>query len=214
MRLLSAVVDPPKVEETYNRALKIYEKLVKDYPENVDYRAGEAQCLQNLGPVVADTGRPEQAEAMYHKALILLETNDAKSQTPEFLRYRAGILSNLGHLRRPNAEDAFRRSIALSANLVEHQPAVVADIHNLADCPEQPGPAVVRSKTSSGGWNFVRPVGERVREARCGGTKIDRLSKALWLRFGEGGRPPSEDGQGCRGKDYAANALLNTSAGP
>ena len=126
------VVDPTKVEETFNTALSIYENLVKDYPENVDYRAGEAQCLQNLGPVVANAGRPEQAETIYRKALTLLETNDARSRTPAWMRSRAGVLSNLGHLRRPGAEDAFKRSIALSANLVERKPSVITDIHNLA----------------------------------------------------------------------------------
>ena len=130
--LALAIVDPPKVEETYNAALTIYEKLVKDYPENVGYQAGVAQCLQNLGPVVSDAGRPAQAEAMYRKALALLEANDARSRTPEWMRSRAGVLSNLGHLHRPGAEDAFRRSIALSANLAEHKPLVITDIHNLA----------------------------------------------------------------------------------
>jgi eukaryotic-like serine/threonine-protein kinase len=126
------VADPPRVEETYNAALAIYEKLVKDYPENVDYQAGMARCLENLGPVVANAGRPEQAETMYRKALTLLETNDARSRIPAWMRYRAGVLSNLGHLRRPGAEDAFKRSIGLSANLAESKPLVLADIHSLA----------------------------------------------------------------------------------
>ena len=38
-------VDDPKVEQTYTAALTIYDKLVKDYPENADYRAGEASLL-------------------------------------------------------------------------------------------------------------------------------------------------------------------------
>ena len=76
-------VDHPKVEETYSTALTIYENLVRDYPENVEYRLLEANCLQNLGPVVADAGRPEQAEAMYNKALALLQTKAGQTETAE-----------------------------------------------------------------------------------------------------------------------------------
>jgi serine/threonine protein kinase len=125
-------VDGPKVEEIYTTALSIYEKLVKDYPDNADYRAGEAGCLQNLGPVVADAGRPDQAEAMYKKALALLQTRGGAVESAERLRDQAEVLSNLGQLSRPGAEDAFRRSIAVSGRLLDRKPPAIADIHNLA----------------------------------------------------------------------------------
>jgi tetratricopeptide (TPR) repeat protein len=125
-------VDDPKVEETYNSALAIYEQLVRDYPDNIDYRADAATCLQNLGPVVADAGRPEQAEVIYHKALALLQTKDGRAETARSLRDQAEVLSNLGELARPGAEDAFRRSIAISTALVSRERSAIADIHTLA----------------------------------------------------------------------------------
>src|SRR5205823_5650910 len=57
----------PHVAESYRAALALFEKLVADHPDNVEYRIGQARCLRNLGPIEAGAGRPEQAEAMYRR---------------------------------------------------------------------------------------------------------------------------------------------------
>ena len=139
-------VDGAKVEETHNTALAIFEKLVRDYPENADYRAEAAWCMENLGPVVAEAGRPAQAEAIYLKALALLDTKDGSAETPQRMRDRAAILSNLGHLSRPGAEDAFRRSIDISAVLVDRKPPLITDTHTLAIAQNNLGQLLLKEK--------------------------------------------------------------------
>jgi eukaryotic-like serine/threonine-protein kinase len=129
-------VKQPKVEETYRAALAIYEKLVTDYPDNVEYRIGQARCVRNLGPIMAEAGQAEQAEILYQRALTFLDAKDkdqgAGAQMQERMRSQAALLNNLGNLRRPGAEDAFRRSIAASESLVTQKPAANTDYHILA----------------------------------------------------------------------------------
>ena len=125
----------PMVEETYQAVLSIYERLVAAHPENIEYRIGQARCLRNLGPLVAAAGKAELAETMYHQALTLLDTKDkgtAADQLPERLRSQAEVLNNLGHLHRAGAEEAFRRSITVSKNLIAQKPAANKDRHTLA----------------------------------------------------------------------------------
>ncbi len=140
------VVDDPRVEGTYKSALTLYEKLITDYPENVEYRAGEATCVKNLGPVVASAGRPAQAEEMYHKVLGLLQPRGGLPASADQMRDQAAILSNLGHLARPGAEDAFRRSIAISNDLVGRKALVITDTHNLAIAQNNLGMLLLREK--------------------------------------------------------------------
>ena len=47
-------IEPAKGEESFQKAISMYEKLVADYKENFDYRLGLARCLQKLRPA---TGR-------------------------------------------------------------------------------------------------------------------------------------------------------------
>jgi len=148
LALALQVVDPSKVEETNRTALSIYEKLVALYPDNVDYRLGRARCLQNQGTVVAATGKTEQAEATYKEALATLETKRTNHPLPEWLRVQAGVLNNLGELHRPGAEDAYRRSIALSTALADHKPSARADRHNLAIAQSNLGQFLLEQKRS------------------------------------------------------------------
>ena len=146
LALALKTVDPAKVEETYNSALAIYEKLVSDYPENVGYRMGHARCLRDVGPVLADSGRPEKAEAMYHKALSLLDTKDVTSHKDEWLRDQARVLTFLGALGRPGAEAALRRSIEISADLTARKPSFITDYHNLAIAQNNLGEFLLENK--------------------------------------------------------------------
>ena len=132
LALALEVVDPTKVEGTYDAALAIFERLVKDYPANQEYPVDEAHCLQNLGLVVAEAGRPADAEAMYKKALILLDPKTAGPETPALIRDRAEILSNLGQLRatrRRGRIQTLDRPFNKSGR--SSRPAI-PDIHNLA----------------------------------------------------------------------------------
>jgi len=146
LALAQGVVDPTKAEETYRAAVVIYEKLVADHPVNVEYRLGLANCLREQGTIVANLGKPEQAEVIYKKALANLETKDAKAQSPESLRVQAGVLNNLGELDRPGAEDAYRRSITLSQRLMDRKPSLSADRHILAMAQNNLGQLLVDQK--------------------------------------------------------------------
>lgn len=128
--------EPAKAESTYNTALAIYEKLVTTYPDNVEYRIGYAGCLRNYGPVLAAADRPQQALAVYQKALALLATKEAAAQTPQRLLSQAEVLNNLADLERklgqPKAEDTLRRTLAIFNDLAARPQPSRAVRHNLA----------------------------------------------------------------------------------
>ncbi len=60
-------VGDARVEEVYKTALPHYEKLVADYPDNINYKIGQASCLRNYGPLVAGDKRPQEAEVAVSK---------------------------------------------------------------------------------------------------------------------------------------------------
>ncbi len=122
----------PHSEEMFQTSVAIYEKLVAAHPDNVEYQIGQARCLRDQGVIVASKGKPDQAEAIYRKALARFDATNAKGQTNETLRLRAGLMNNLGDLHRPGAEQAFRDSIAISTQLTAHQPPANTDVHVLA----------------------------------------------------------------------------------
>ena len=170
-------VDDPRVEGTYKSALTLYEKLVTDYPENIEYRAGEATCVKNLGPVVADAGRPAQAEEMYQKVLGLLQAKGSLPALADQMRDQAAILSNLGHLARPGAEDAFRRSIAISMDLVSRKPSVISDTHTLAIAQNNLGMLLLREKRlTEAGTVLAQSVANLEKVVAVAPTTIDYQS--------------------------------------
>jgi eukaryotic-like serine/threonine-protein kinase len=130
------IVEPSKVEATFREAQSIFEKLVKDYPHNINYRIAHAICLQNFGIVVAAANQPDQAEAMYKKALDLLNTKDAANQSRGRLRHRAEVLINLGDLKmtfgRPGGEENLREALSVFESLVNREAPASKDRHNLA----------------------------------------------------------------------------------
>ena len=136
LALALEVVDPPRVEESYRTALAMYEKLVADHPDNVDYRIGQAVCIRNFGPVLASAKRPDEAEALYQKALAVLEVNDGQLQTAQRLRVQASVLNNLGEMQsevgRPEAQKSLRAALAIFERLAQRTPASREDRHNVA----------------------------------------------------------------------------------
>ena len=133
LALALAALEPAKGEDSFRTAIATYEKLVADHKENFEYRLGLARCLRNFGPVLADAKRTEQAEAVYGKALALLETSDVRAQTAEVLRLKTGVQINLGSLRedlnRPDAEEPLQHALMSAERLIARKPGSKEDEH-------------------------------------------------------------------------------------
>ncbi len=128
--LLLHALNKPQSEQSFQESAAIYEKLVITYPDNFEYKIGQARCLRDQGTIVAALDRAGEAEGIYRKALALFNANDSRAQSAESLRIQAGVLNNLGDLHRPGAEKAFRDSIALSSRLLERSAPANKDLHN------------------------------------------------------------------------------------
>jgi eukaryotic-like serine/threonine-protein kinase len=122
----------PKVDEAFAAANAIFERLIADHPENVDYRIRQAMCLRNQGGVLTLAGRTQEAEPIYRKGLAVLDAIKPNVVTADCQRWQAKILFNLGALQIAGAEDALKRSIAISRQLLAGKPGAVDDRHNLA----------------------------------------------------------------------------------
>ena len=97
------------------------------HPDNVNYRIGQAVCLQNFGNFVAEEKRDAaKAEGMLQKSLTLLDTKDAASKSTDRLRQRGEVLSNLGDLQtdfgRPGAERSLRGAMTAFESLAPSNP--------------------------------------------------------------------------------------------
>src|SRR5262249_30585137 len=101
----------------------------------IDYRIGQARCLQNQGAARAAAGQSERAEAAYRRALAQLDAKEVKSAAAgkqaraEGLNNPGDLLRNLG---RPEAEAVFREAGGIFAELAARPAATVSDRHNLA----------------------------------------------------------------------------------
>jgi serine/threonine protein kinase len=144
LALALSAIEPSKGEASFQAAILMYEKLVAEHTDNFEYRLGLARCLRNFGPLLADAKRTDQAEAVYGKALGLLEINDARARTSEVLRLKTGVQINLGAMRedlnRPAAEEPLRCALAVAENLIARKPTSMEDNqyhaiaqHNLGD---------------------------------------------------------------------------------
>ena len=139
-------LNQPKVDETFTAASAIFERLIADHPENIDYRIRHAMCLRNQGGVLHLAGRTDQAEPIYRKGLALLDATDPKRRTSDCLRWQAKILFNLGALQTAGAEDALKRSITISEQLLAGKPGDIEDRHNLAIAQNNLGMLLVENK--------------------------------------------------------------------
>ncbi len=128
--LLLHALEKPQAEAAFQESAAIYAKLVANYPDNFDYKVGQARVLRDQGTVVAALGHAEQAERIYRTALANFDAKNPKAQAIEAIRTHAGILNNLGDLHCPGAEQAFRDSIALSSRLLDRQSPTNKDLHN------------------------------------------------------------------------------------
>ena len=150
LALALAAIEPAKGEESFQIAISMYEKLVADYKANFDYRLGLSRVLRNFGPVLADAKRFEQAESAYDKALVLLETNDARAKAAEVLRLKVGVQLNLGSMRedlnRPDAEEPLRNALAVADSLIARNPKSTEDKHYRAIAQHNLGDLYLKQK--------------------------------------------------------------------
>jgi serine/threonine protein kinase len=158
-------VGDAKVKEVYQKALPIYEKLVADFPDNINYKIGQARCLQNYGPLVAGDNRPEVAESLYRKALSLLETNAGHIPSAEHLGVQAEVLNNLGDLQKasksPLAEATLSRAIEIFKLLVERKSAALRDRQSLAIARNNLGELLVKlNRLDDAGKLFEQSVAD------------------------------------------------------
>jgi eukaryotic-like serine/threonine-protein kinase len=147
--LLLQALNKPQSQQSFQESAAIYQKLVATYPDNFDYKIGQARCLRDQGTVVASLGHAEEAEGIYRKALALFDARDAKAQTTESIRVQAGLLNNLGDLHRPGAEKAFRDSIVLSSQLLERRAPANKDLHNRSIAQNNLAEILVNEKRSA-----------------------------------------------------------------
>ena len=167
MALALEAVDPKQVEATYLASLSIYEKLVADHPENVNYRIGQSICVRNFGPFLVSEGRSEQAESIYHKALALLEPKEAGARSPELLRIRAGVLNNLGELlvashRWQEGQEMLRGAMAVFESLAARESPTDEDLHNLAIAQNNLGDLLIKLERFAEAGPLLRKVGRAV----------------------------------------------------
>jgi eukaryotic-like serine/threonine-protein kinase len=143
-------VGDPEGKEVYERVIPLYERLVAEYPDNVNYKVDQASCLRNYGPLLARDKRVKEAEAVYRKALELLETRPGQTPSTDHLRVQADVLNNLGDLQLGNnislAEATLRRAIEIFEILVERKPPALKDRHGLAIARNNLGELMVKMK--------------------------------------------------------------------
>jgi serine/threonine-protein kinase len=128
--------EPAKADELYRAAAGLFDELVAAYPENVDYRLGQATCLQNQGVALASAGQADRAAAAYRRALAQLDASWGIAASPQGMQVKALLLNNLGYVLQPtapaNAEVAFRQALGLFADLAARSSATLTDRHYLA----------------------------------------------------------------------------------
>jgi tetratricopeptide (TPR) repeat protein len=146
LAVAQSTLGQPKSDETFAAAIAIFERLIADHPENIDYRIREARCLRNRGGVLHLAGKTDQAEPIYRKGLAVLDAVDPKLRTADCQRWQAQILFNLGALQGAGAEDALKRSIVISQQLLAAKPGAVEDRHNLAIAQNNLGMLLVDQK--------------------------------------------------------------------
>ncbi len=125
-----------RIEEYYQEALVIRERLAKTHPEA--YEAGVAQTLNNLGILYDNTQRFDKAEEYYLRALEIYERL-AKAHPEAYEANVATTLNNFANLyadtqRFDQAEEYYLRALEIREHLAIHNPKLyeshVADTLN------------------------------------------------------------------------------------
>ena len=150
----------PGVDEAFQTATKLFDELVRTYPDSIQYRIRQATSLRNQGAALAQAGHPEKSMPVYRQALAILDSKDIKAQTANLQRTKAELLNNLGGKQLGGGdEDALRKSIAISEQLVAKQGSAGKDRNNLAIAEYNLADLLVsRSRLPEAGGFFDRSV--------------------------------------------------------
>jgi tetratricopeptide (TPR) repeat protein len=130
--------DLEEAEESLRASLELRDQLVADFPTRPDYRQELATSHNNLGNLLASTGRPREAEEAYRAALKLYEQLVADFPTrPKFRQELANSCNNLGVLlagtgQLKEAEEAYRQALKLREQLAAEFPTRPDYRENLA----------------------------------------------------------------------------------
>jgi tetratricopeptide (TPR) repeat protein len=83
-------------EKSFRNSMSILQTLVRDFPQRQDYRLDLARCLNELGSLLRDAGRIEEARDHYSRALELMGTLAAAD--PGNPTLRKGVALYCDHL--------------------------------------------------------------------------------------------------------------------
>jgi tetratricopeptide (TPR) repeat protein len=123
--------DPAKAEEQLQAALRIFERLAAEQPEEPRHQFQRAKQHHNLGMLYSgDLARRNQSEEEYRKAIALKE--DLATRHPDVGEYQQALalsVNNLGTLhwesrRRDLARTEFLRALQIQEELVKQHPTV------------------------------------------------------------------------------------------
>jgi tetratricopeptide (TPR) repeat protein len=118
-----------KAEEAYGQAIARFRRLADDFPARPEYREALADSSHHLGLLLARLKRGPEAEEAYRQAAARWEKLLAGA--PDSPRYQYGLAASLSELgvvlrrgrgRSHDADDCYRKALALLEQLVEHTP--------------------------------------------------------------------------------------------
>ena len=125
-----------EAEAAHGRAVKLFEGLRAEAPDDPEYRRGLANTLLNLGNLLASIGKAQEAVESSSRALNLYEKLAA--QFPDQPHYRSDVVMVLGNLaadmgqgRAKEGEPLARRAMEVAEKLVADFPDVPEYRHRL-----------------------------------------------------------------------------------
>lgn len=116
-------------EQTYRKAIELYQKLVDDFPDQIDNQLDLASCHHNFGLLLFEQGRYASAEQSQRAALTIRKRlNENSPEQAQLLSDLSISYNNLSVLLRQTGRldeaDATRdASLAIQKRLVEKYPA-------------------------------------------------------------------------------------------
>jgi RNA polymerase sigma factor (sigma-70 family) len=118
----------PHEREAYRQALAVLEAMIREHPQDAEYRAALARSYLMMGVHLQKRGRTSEADSFYRRALALLEAL-VRAQ-PDVIAHRAElarVLDRLGSLlgetgRREESMATHRQAIAIQEQLVSGHP--------------------------------------------------------------------------------------------
>ncbi|WP_259631723.1 serine/threonine-protein kinase [Stieleria sedimenti] len=107
----------------YESAIQRWQSLVDDAPQDVETRAGLAMSLGNFALLLSKTDRPDQAEAMFQRSLMIAQDDP---QNEVLVKQLASTYQNLSGLL---AERDPQRAVGYARAALEHQMQELSDDH-------------------------------------------------------------------------------------